>query len=59
METAGITSPTYEEVDNCHSSTEGENLLHDIGVETQNLDPSLYFIPWILLDGVSTSTRTK
>jgi len=50
MAAADITETTFEEVDKCHSSAEGENLLHDIGVETANLDPPLYFIPWILLD---------
>jgi len=50
MEAADIGGATFEEVDKCHSSAEGENLLHDIGVETLNLDPPLYFVPWILLD---------
>ncbi len=49
---AGISSPSFEEVDKCHSSNEGENYLHDFGVETQNLDPEVYFIPWIMFDGV-------
>ena len=53
MEAADITGTTFEEVDKCHGSAEGENLLHDIGVETANLDPPLYFIPWILLDEVN------
>ena len=53
MEAADIGGATFEEVDKCHSSAEGENLLHDIGVETVNLDPPLYFVPWILLDEVN------
>ena len=53
MEAADITGATFEEVDKCHSTAEGENLLHEIGVETANLDPPLYFIPWILLDEVN------
>ena len=53
MEAADITGTTFEEVDKCHGSAEGESLLHDIGVETANLDPPLYFIPWILLDEVN------
>ena len=57
MAAADITEVTFEEVDKCHSSAEGENLLHDIGVETANLDPPLYFIPWILLDEVKPSRK--
>ena len=57
MAAADITETTFEEVDKCHSSAEGENLLHDIGVETANLDPPLYFIPWILLDEVKPSRK--
>ena len=53
MEAADITAATFEEVDDCHDSAQGENLLHDIGVETANLNPPLYFIPWILLDEVN------
>ena len=53
MEAADIGGTTFEEVDKCHSSAEGENLLHDIGVETLNLDPPLYFVPCILLDEVN------
>ena len=57
MAAADIAETTFEEVDKCHSSAEGENLLHDIGVETANLDPPLYFIPWILLDEVKPSRK--
>ena len=56
MEAADITGTTFEDVDRCHSTPEGENLLHEIGVETANLDPPLYFIPWILLDEVNPSS---
>ena len=57
MAAADIAETTFEEVDTCRSSAEGENLLHDIGVETANLDPPLYFIPWILLDEVKPSRK--
>ena len=53
MAKVGITSPTFEEIDTCSNSIEGENLLHDLGVETHNLKPSLYFVPWITFDRVT------
>ena len=51
-----ISEPSYAEVDTCHSSNEGENLLHGFGVETANLNPEHYFIPWITFDNVSLTT---
>ena len=47
-----ITSTTPDNIAACAQSDEGSNLLHDIGVETENLDPSLYFVPWILFNDV-------
>ena len=47
-----ITQPTYQEVYVCQSSSIGENLLHDLGVETNQLDPEHYFIPWITYDKI-------
>jgi len=45
-----IAGPSFEEIDECHSSEFGENLLHDFGVQSETLDPSYYFIPWITID---------
>ena len=47
-----ITSTTPDNIATCAQSDEGSNLLHEIGVETKNLDPSLYFVPWILFNDV-------
>merc|ERR1719186_55266 len=44
----GISTTDYDTVKKCATSVEGQNLLHDIGVETHALDPALYFVPWIL-----------
>jgi hypothetical protein len=52
MEELGITNPTYQVVDTCSKSVEGEKLLHSFGVETKNLKPTLYFVPWITFDRV-------
>ena len=53
MENLGmIAGPSFEEIEECHSSEFGENLLHDFGVQSETLDPSYYFIPWITIDHV-------
>ena len=48
-----INEPNYEEVDFCRLTNVGENLLHDFGVETAELNPEHYFIPWITFNNVS------
>ena len=53
MADLNINSPSYGMVDDCHSSITGENLLHEYGVATKQLDPALYMVPWITFDGVS------
>ena len=53
MDDLTINEPSYDEVDYCHLSNVGENLLHDFGVETSELNPEHYFIPWITFDNVS------
>ncbi len=52
MTEAGIVDPNIDQIRKCHDSIEGENLLQAIGEETLNLDPGLYFVPWITLDEV-------
>ena len=47
-----INTTTAEEVTECANSDEGFNLLHQLGVETKNLDPELYFSPWVLFNDV-------
>ena len=53
LEMLGITTTSPDQVGACVDSDEGSNLLHDIGVETKNLDPSLTGVPWILFNDVS------
>ena len=53
LEMLGITTTSADQVGACVDSDEGSNLLHDIGVETKNLDPSLTGVPWILFNDVS------
>ena len=52
MEKLMITEPSYQEIDQCHSSNEGQNLLYFYGLETDNLEPACYFIPWITFENV-------
>ena len=53
LEMLDITTTSPDLVRACVESDEGSNLLHDIGVETKNLDPSLTGVPWILFNDVS------
>ena len=52
MDVLGISNPSFEDIDACQSSNKGEQLLHDIGVETEQLNPPHYFVPWITFDFV-------
>ena len=52
MDDLMINEPSYEQVNFCRLTTAGENLLHAFGVETAQLNPQHYFIPWITFDNV-------
>ena len=52
MDSFGLSPPKQETVDKCANSVLGQNILHRIGLETKNLEPSLTFIPWIVMNGV-------
>merc|ERR1711997_496910 len=51
MAKCNIISPSYEEVDECHKSIEGEEILHEIGVETKSLIPEVRMVPWVIFNG--------
>ena len=53
LKSLNIHTTTAEKVEACAGSDEGSQLLHDIGVETKNLDPKLNFVPWVLFNNVS------
>lgn len=53
MGRCGIIFPAYEDVDQCHKTTQGEGILHDLGLETKSLEPEVNFIPWVMFNGVS------
>ncbi|XP_045025427.1 GILT-like protein 1 [Daphnia magna] len=48
-ESAGL---DYTPIDACQNDVEGQNLVHDYGVETLNLDPTLTFVPWLIYNKV-------
>ena len=53
MDISGIQQPSKEEVVTCANSINGQQFLHDIGVQTLALQPELYFVPWVTFNGVS------
>ena len=53
MESLGITQPSYQDIEDCHASPVGENLLHDYGLQTEALEPKCVFVPWVIFNGVS------
>jgi len=42
----------YKDIENCAQGKEGQHLLHLNGVKTNSLNPTLYFVPWIVYNGV-------
>nr|CAG4652081.1 EOG090X0BCY [Triops cancriformis] len=42
----------FTPINQCQNSLEGQQLLHDHGVETLGLSPKVTFIPWIIFNGV-------
>nr|AKS48281.1 gamma-interferon induced thiol reductase GILT1 [Scylla paramamosain] len=39
-------------LEQCVNSIEGQNLLHDVAVQQEQLQPKLYFVPWIIVKDV-------
>ncbi|KAK7086828.1 oxidoreductase activity protein [Halocaridina rubra] len=42
----------WNPLEQCVCSEEGANLLYNLALQQQLLDPELYFVPWIIIDGV-------
>jgi len=51
MDNLMIEVPSFQDIEECHSSDVGENLLYDFGVKTEN--EGVYFVPWLNIDGVT------
>ena len=43
----------YPMIDECAQGIEGQQLLHDVGVKQNLLSPALYWVPWVIINGVS------
>merc|ERR1719348_541714 len=52
LSATGLGNSTSEEVMGCSKGTEDSTLLHDLGVETHDLQPALTYVPWILFNDV-------
>ena len=48
-----ITDPSYSQVDECSTGKEGNELMHQIALVTDSLDPPHTGVPWITFDHVS------
>ena len=59
LEMLEITTTSAERVRECAESDEGFNLLHDIGLETESLDPALTGVPWLLFNEVKEKWWTS
>ena len=57
MEETRIDHPSTSQVNMCANSKEGQKFLHNIGMETKALNPTLYFVPWITFNGVGKKKR--
>ncbi|KAK3873595.1 hypothetical protein Pcinc_021400 [Petrolisthes cinctipes] len=52
---AGVTN--FSEIEICYTSVEGQQLLHQVGLLQEPLDPQIYYVPWILINDVFTSEQ--
>ena len=59
MKSAGVTAAPFKDVDACAKGDEGNKIHKAHGVETLGLKPKIYFIPWILINGVSVNLVEK
>ena len=46
----GVVTTSPDQVATCAQSKHGSQLLHDLGVETLSLEPTLTFVPWIIFN---------
>ena len=48
----GIKTTSGAKIEGCAASEHGGNLLHDVGVKTDLLDPALNYVPWLTFNDV-------
>ncbi|KAG0728462.1 Gamma-interferon-inducible lysosomal thiol reductase [Chionoecetes opilio] len=49
---AGEVGADWKPIEECVGSLEGQNLLHDVGVQQEQLKPQMKFVPWIIVNDV-------
>ncbi|KAG0699043.1 Gamma-interferon-inducible lysosomal thiol reductase [Chionoecetes opilio] len=49
---AGEVGADWKPIEECVGSLEGQNLLHDVGVQQEQLKPPMKFVPWIIVNDV-------
>ncbi|XP_037773983.1 gamma-interferon-inducible lysosomal thiol reductase-like [Penaeus monodon] len=54
---AEVSGVNYTRVEDCFNSVEGQLLQHEVGVKQAELDPPLYYVPWILINEVFTEEQ--
>merc|ERR1712055_16759 len=47
---AAISNVDWTPIESCWNSRDGEEALHDVAVKQEQLNPSLYFVPWITVN---------
>ncbi|XP_047484583.1 GILT-like protein 1 [Penaeus chinensis] len=56
-ECADLAGVDLSDVARCHHTAEGATLQSEIGERQQQLDPPLYYVPWILINDVFTKSQ--
>ncbi|XP_047484318.1 gamma-interferon-inducible lysosomal thiol reductase-like [Penaeus chinensis] len=54
---AEVSGVNYTRVEDCFNSVEGQQLQHEVGAKQAELDPPLYYVPWILINDVFTEEQ--
>ncbi|XP_068229168.1 gamma-interferon-inducible lysosomal thiol reductase-like [Palaemon carinicauda] len=49
----------WDPIQKCSNATEGQNLLHEVAVQQENLDTELYFVPWIIVNDHFSLEQTE
>ena len=58
MDSKDVTSPTFEEVEECANGDEGNKIFAQFGREISHLNPPHKYVPWIVFNDVSIAHCT-
>ena len=48
---AGVVGANFNDINSCMQSDLGNKVQHDIAVQTENLQPSHQYVPWVVVNG--------